>query len=338
VTVILAGETLETREIRDSGESVTAQWDAWEAPEFVRKLRGFGWVQGWTLICYESGVAWADSSARKLRESMATGEAVPLIISMGSRLAVNTKVHILSVDVTYDRPMDPTASYREFAVVVQEAKGKALRELVLELRMDGNLVDSSKYENHGVGYGGPDFAAGKKGSALRIDADNEYAEVPHSASLTFKNRPSTICFWFKPAHTLDDVQGDGEHRWYTFLQKGDDPYTNPFTIVYDQAWGVLYLYINSGDGWYCTVRNFTADTWYHLLLIIDDENKTAQLFIDNEEQTWSENHPDSIPENTKPLRISQPGDHTYAGLIDQLEVYNYALSAAERESRWRWAL
>jgi beta-lactam-binding protein with PASTA domain len=196
--------------------------------------------------------------------------------------------------------------------------------LVVSLNFDtvsGTTVsDASGLNNHGTIYGAV-AAAGKVGGALQFDGYDDWVTVADAASLDLTNG-MTLEAWIRPSAI------DG---WRTVIMKegaGNAPY---------------YLYANNPDisrpaGYFQSgagIRGVTgttmlpADAWTHLAVTYDATN--MRLYV-NGLAVRTVARAGAINQSAGALRIGGNGvwpAEFFAGIIDEVRVYNRALSGDE---------
>jgi uncharacterized repeat protein (TIGR01451 family) len=196
--------------------------------------------------------------------------------------------------------------------------------LVVEWHFDegsGGIVhDSSGNGNDGVVYGAT-WVKGKYGGALEFDGVDDYVEVPDSMSLDL-TQETTVEIWIKSSNM--------NKRWPNIFNKGtphDLSYTLRLYDVYAQPCFQIktingYIYARSSE----TLMN---NKWYHLVGTYD--GSSIKLFVDgnlNVEDSCSGN----IVTNNHALVMgtaSAERGYEYPGLIDEVRIYNRALTTEE---------
>jgi hypothetical protein len=209
------------------------------------------------------------------------------------------------------------------------------RGLIAWWRADGNAKDSAG-DNHGTLKGGVTFAPGVAGRAFRLDGATRYVEVPHSDLWGFDQHDFSIelCVQFQAVRPSDkmlspssavfigcDEGGGAQNKWF-FAHGG----------------GFLYFHIGRADqpgrGFLLAQALFSPvlHQWYHLALT--RSRGTFTIYV-NGAAVASHNVSLVIPNPNAPLTIGQAeGIGFFSGLIDEVAIYDRALSPAEVKARW----
>ena len=215
-------------------------------------------------------------------------------------------------------------------------------ETIVDLRFDEGsgttAYDSSGNNNNGILINGPLWTAGRIGSALSFDGNNDYVQIAKSASLDSIVQGITLEAWVKPSltnrHTL-------LARW--LCGTGVNQRSYEFDIQND---GRINFAL-SGDGtstdavWLTSNKSVSPDTWIHLAATSD--GTTMMIYINGEQDLNTASSPNGIHSSAGNLHIgrwlySSPDnwyDSAFNGIIDQVKVYNYALSAEEILSHYQ---
>jgi uncharacterized protein (DUF1697 family) len=177
------------------------------------------------------------------------------------------------------------------------------------------VVDVSGNNNNGTfGSGVTRTTAGKFGGALVFNGSSGLVTIPNSASLQLTTG-MTLEAWVNPSVV--------NSAWRDVIYKGNDNYylegtsSNGGRPGAGGTFGTTY-----GTG------SLAANTWTHLAVTYD--RVTLRLYV-NGVQVSSLAATGSIATSTTPLQIG--GDSIYGqffqGMIDEVRVYNRALSQAE---------
>jgi len=186
----------------------------------------------------------------------------------------------------------------------------------------GTVVnDASGNGNNGTISGARWTTSGKYGNALTFNGTSALVTINNAASLQLTSG-MTLEAWVYPS-SVSSV-------WEDVIYKANDNYflegTSPNSSR-PAAGGIL-------GGFYLEVYGptaLTANTWAHLAATYD--GATIRLYV-NGAQVASRAQTGAIATSTNPLQIG--GDSLYggyfAGRIDEVRIYNRALSVAEIQS------
>jgi len=196
------------------------------------------------------------------------------------------------------------------------------------------LHDTSGNGNEGAITGATWSGSGKFGGALVFSASSSWVTIPDSTSLTF-SAAMTLEAWVKPSSPFPP----GE--WVTVIAKERNPwdyYYGLFTSAYlNAAESLVYVwYLDSmvqhgNDQIVDGVSPTPLNAWTHLAMTYDSASQ--RLFV-NGVLVASRPMTDEIPMwASQPLRIgggyTNSGQGGLTGMIDEVRIYNRALSQAE---------
>lgn len=200
---------------------------------------------------------------------------------------------------------------------------------------EGNAMDALG-NNDAILGGGATFAPGKVGQAFSLDGTAGFVEAPDSASLSILGQ-LTIDAWIKPNNVanIQDIvskynscQG-AEQKSYDFALRDS---------------GAFQFCVYDGQGGYHCVLTTTAITpgvFTHVAGTFDPATQAMKVYF-NGVDTLAPVLPGSVDVNvifdsTTPVDIGRtfcagpnkgPTDY-FGGLIDEVEIFNRALSASE---------
>ena len=182
--------------------------------------------------------------------------------------------------------------------------------------IDGDTVKDVWGNNHGTMVGVPQIVQGKLGEALEFDGEDDYVKVPHSAELDFQTDEATVEAWIYPNAIVADK--------HTLYRKAD--VTDKFIIRLNGSNLELYLQTDAGSNSIAT-GNIEASKWQHVSGRYDGSN--LEVFIDGI-SVGSVEHSGNLVSDVADAYIgSRPSDRRYSGIIDEIRLYNRALSEAE---------
>ena len=195
-------------------------------------------------------------------------------------------------------------------------------------------ADSSAAHNNGKldGIGGLSWVPGIIGNALSFDGVDDIVRIPYAKPYFPTLADSlTVSAWVKlgsraaisPIATTDDGSGG---YWLLDVSPGFHPEMN--------------VYSGSCNGHAASKAEARADAvlsqnaWHHLAGVLDRASKTVSVYLDGERAAMA-NAPTTLDLTclTNGLTLgaedASPNDHYLQGQIDDVRLYDRALSAAE---------
>ncbi|HUU16920.1 MAG TPA: LamG domain-containing protein [Sedimentisphaerales bacterium] len=183
-------------------------------------------------------------------------------------------------------------------------------------------VDSSGNGHNGTLVGDTSWVDGIDGGALAFDGDGDYVDIGKDPDFDIKNQ-ITVSAWIKVNAFDRDWQAivaKGDRAWR--LQRNTGDRTLEFAcsglVAPGTDWGQIYGNTDVNDG-----------HWHHVAGVYDEEK--LYLYIDGNLDA-SAVAPGTIRVNDEPVYIgenSQTPNRFWNGLIDDVRIYSYALSAEE---------
>lgn len=214
--------------------------------------------------------------------------------------------------------------------------------LVLDFSFEhgGDQVrDKSEYANHGEIVNASQTVKGREGAGCLMDGSGDYIRIPNSASLEITDHVS-LAVWVK----LDSFGpgGYGNEDGY-IIKKGDPLWWNPtFGLGYSkrnhQAKFVIgdpHAAKNGGGKSLYSKDPLEVGRWH--LLVGTYDGKTVKLFVDGQLEQEAE-YAGQIRGDKAPVMLgggklsskAEFANHfAISGTIDEVKIYNRALSAAE---------
>ena len=195
--------------------------------------------------------------------------------------------------------------------------------------LDGHIVnDHSQYGNNGELVGNPILVEGKFGKALKLNGRSDWVEIPHDDSLTV-DESVTVMAWIKtPRHG-----GPREALWQGIVAKGNNPQSYSF-YTYKRSGG-LELNVGRFRRSY-SEQNIALNRWQHVAVQVD--NGIHRHWI-NGEPAGVVLVDATLPGRTDTASVRVGNAHTvkpagtpdrhFLGLIDELRIWNRALSHDE---------
>ncbi len=210
---------------------------------------------------------------------------------------------------------------------------KVRRPMNFNNRVQNRIATCNVHDNaFGVGPGstrGP----GKVGSGLLCDGANFHA-VPHAAELEPLHLAVTA--WIR-ASSFPSPTSKDPRRW--IVNKNTHEFTEShYALMIDHTKVGAYLNIGGGqpncyEAW-SPAGALAPDRWHHLAMTYD--GAVLKAYLDGKPVASKTINKKRIPGNT-PLHIGgrQDGYNYYEGLIDEVSIYNRALSPDEVKANWQ---
>lgn len=178
-------------------------------------------------------------------------------------------------------------------------------------------ADSSGNGNNGVLVGNPQWqpSGGKSGGALKFDGDGDYVKIINERPFDTTSQ-ITVAAWVNIASV--------NAEWTAIVTKGD----SAWRLSTESSNPVFHFAVNSST-WLNAQKRVESGQWHHVAGVYD--GKQMRIYIDGRmdaSKPWDggieiNNQPVYIGENAE-----QPG-RFWHGLIDDVRVYNYALSESD---------
>ncbi len=209
-----------------------------------------------------------------------------------------------------------------FSLTASFARGLTLEDgLVLYLDMnDGvgsTVTDKSVYGNSGTVYGAS-WVDGKYGKALRFDGSDDYVAVSYASSLN--PAKITVCAWVKLyqniTHHIVRIDNYGSY-WFGVDNNGK----------------VFFGYREASGGSYDTVFSTDAITWGEWTFIFGgmspEGESDAKRFVGFDDNYYEFSAWESRWIGSGVVGIGMWNNEFTQGVIDEVRIYNRALSPAE---------
>lgn len=178
-------------------------------------------------------------------------------------------------------------------------------------------TDSSNYGNNGTLTNGPLWMSGIKDNAVYFDGSNDYIEMTDASVWDFGTGDFTLSAWMKSTNSgwgwvLSRLNDATTGDLWRFGTKSDNTLIFKDTV----AWQDVNSTASVNDG-----------AWHHVAAV--RSSGTVTLYIDGSSD--GSGTADSDFSGTEKLRIGrwQGGSDFWDGLLDDVRIYNKALSANE---------
>ncbi len=188
-----------------------------------------------------------------------------------------------------------------------------------QLRFETNTLDSSGYANNGITSGSPAYANGHSGQALVFDGANTLVTFPPNVAT---NTSFSFAGW---------IYWNGGPNWQRIFDFGNST-TDYLFLTPSSSAGTLRFGIKNGGGTQLVeTSGLTPNQWQHVAVTLS--GNTARLYV-NGVLAASNTGMSIMPASFKP-RVNFLGksqyvtDPMFAGMMDDILITDYALSAAQ---------
>jgi hypothetical protein len=232
---------------------------------------------------------------------------------LANRMSSTTTATMPSIDATIEATYKPAPPPNQVtALSFSEGSGTF-------------AADNSGSGHNGTLVNGATWTAGKFDNGLSLDSTNDYVSVANPSTLNFGTSDFTIALWLKRQAT------GVEH---TILSK-----------TANMSWtsGGKELFINGsnntlgfgsfGVGEAFSTGTFTNDgLWHHVAVTFVDGSNTITFYIDGVASGGGTlNLPADVGSHVVKLG-SSPAPHYFRGQLDELRIFDRALSSSEVQS------
>ena len=201
--------------------------------------------------------------------------------------------------------------------ITPHAQGISTQGLVGYWSGDGNANDFSTSGNNGTFSAGT-YVAGKFGKAFSFDGSG--AVLASDSGLPVGNSDRTISFWLKTASTNSDI------TMFSYGSDGEDKF---FSIVLDGN-GMPYIFgLGSPLISYTSVNN---NLWH--LITVTHTSTSTKIYIDAILDVDYVATFNTVSSGDLSIGGDQLYNSNFVGLLDQVMIYNRALSADEVKSMY----
>lgn len=197
------------------------------------------------------------------------------------------------------------------------------RSLIASYQFEDTICDISGNLLHASHYGEPTYLTAKKGElkdrVLALDGNSEYLQLPTTIA---NRREMTISLWVR-------WKGNGNGQRIFDFGNGENQYM--YLTANASSGKMRFAIKDNGDEQYLDINKLGTYSWKHIILSISNDSITAYI---NGELKASASDITLRPSDFCPIfnyvgRSQSKSDALFKGDIDDLRIFNYALSADE---------
>ena len=193
------------------------------------------------------------------------------------------------------------------------------------------IYDSSGNGNNGtlVNMDNDAWDTGILGNALQFDGIDDHVQVPHDLSIDFGDQDFSISFWLKQSEA-------DRHMRYIIKGTHDSPGTGKRYEVFHHADNELRFVVDDNVTKSRVVlpnTDFVTGEWVHVVAVRNTASDQLLLYANTDlAGSASDDTGDISQTEDLFLGVSPDEENTnFAGLLDDIRIYNYALDMAEIE-------
>ncbi len=190
---------------------------------------------------------------------------------------------------------------------------------------ENTVIDKTENLNYGVAKNGVFLNEGILGNALGFDGVDDYVEFKPSSSFDINNNSVTVSLWTKLGYLPTELpvafgplfDSDGD-QYVLYEDRGNSELRFKVTT----STGAQRPGISNDD--------LTAGEWIHIVGVYDGSN--AMIYLNGEKK---DSHP--LTGNVKTGQkafLGKNGESYFKGSIDQVEIFNTALTGIEIENMY----
>jgi hypothetical protein len=195
----------------------------------------------------------------------------------------------------------------------------ATNDLVAQLRFDGNTLDSSPNLNHSAAFTGTSYVAGKVGAnALALNGTTAFVQLPATVA---NQQEITVATW---------VYWNGGNNWQRIFDFGNDESQYLFLTPKSGNNTLRFAIKNGGAEQLIDAPTLPTGVWSHVAVTLGASG--ARMYVNGAQVAQSTTftiRPTDFMPVANYIGRSQYADPLFNGRVDDFNVYNYALSAAQ---------
>ncbi len=227
-------------------------------------------------------------------------------------------------DVTLNATYDYVITAEDYACNESDCSdpvsATVLPALMAHYSMDNHLNDDSGNDYHATAIGSPSYTTGKIEKAIDLDGSNDYLILPAGAADT---QDITVALW---------VYWDGGSAWQRCFDFGNNTAEYLFLTPRSSSNTLRFAIKDGSSEQIVETSQLASRQWTHVAVTLSED--TAKLYVNGslkDTNNATTINPSDFSPSINYLGNSQWDDPLLNGRIDDLRIYNYALSSDEVE-------
>lgn len=201
-----------------------------------------------------------------------------------------------------------------------EVAATVIPALLAHYTMNNTLNDDSDNDYHATAIGSPQYKTGKLDTAIDLDGSADYLTLPTGAADT---QDITVALW---------AYWDGGDAWQRLFDFGNNTSEYLFLTPKSSSSTLRFAIKDGGSEQLVETSQLSSGQWTHVAVTLSEN--TAKLYVDGvlkDTNTSTTINPSDFSPALNYIGKSQWDDPLLNGRIDDLRIYNYALTADEIE-------
>lgn len=228
-------------------------------------------------------------------------------------------------------------------VTASEAPADLLDGLEAYYPFNGDANDATGNGHDGTVYGGALLTTNRFGGingAYRFDGTNDYIAITNTSDFEFSGSSFSIAAWIQVTENNPGLD--------SFIHLGNQDDTSRFSIGKGRgSWTGSQIYAQFDDGSQCQVlatsfgTTLPTNTWIHVAAAVNDSTGQLRLYVNGTLQGTATliNFDFGSPSPAKLVFATGPqGSNYLSGVLDEICIYDRALSASEVTSLYQLAV
>lgn len=186
------------------------------------------------------------------------------------------------------------------------------------------VMDNSGNQHHGGVHGATWSSDGPRGGSMSFDGAGSYIETS-DAGLPMGGSPRSIAFWFK-------LREEGKRRLCEMMRYGTQTANRENGLGMDWRGGRDSIVFSPCGTCFIGATKMTFGRWYHVIYVYGGQG-VHKFYVDGRESSGHNELGaiDTLPSGTFTVGAHPQRQQFFDGWMDELMIYDRAVTAAEAE-------